>query len=107
MPDDFATSYVPRAYNLPLRSLSTSTPSSFSDASILKGQWKKLDATFTTDRINAHGLVSKDAYITCYGGETARIAMSVLRTRDIVASSVKGGYPTLRRDSALADECAG
>lgn len=97
-PDDFATSHVPGAYNLPLRSSSASSPSPFSEASVLESQWKELEATFTADRINAHDLVGKDVYVMCYGGDTARVATSVLRARGISATSVKGGYAALRKE---------
>lgn len=97
-PDDFAASHVPGAYNLPLRSSSASSPSPFSEASVLESQWKELEATFTPDRINAHDLVGKDVYVMCYGGDTARVATSVLRARGIAASSVRGGYSALRKE---------
>lgn len=96
-PNDFAASHVPGAYNLPLRSSSASTLSPFLDASVLESQWKELEATFTSDRINAHDLVGKDVYVMCYSGDTARVATSVLRARGISASSVKGGYSSLRK----------
>lgn len=97
-PDDFAASHVPGAYNLPLHSSSAATPSPFSEASVLESQWKELEATFTLDRINAHDLVGKDVYVMCYGGDTARVATSVLRARGISAHSVKGGYSALRKE---------
>ena len=65
---------------------------------MLESQWKELEATFTLDRINAHDLVGKDVYIMCYGGDTARVATSVLRQRGIQACSVKGGHEALRRE---------
>jgi cysteine synthase A len=98
-PNDFATSHVPGAYNLPLRSLSASTPSPFSDASVLESQWKELEVTFTTDRVNAHDLVGKDVHVVCYSGDTARVATSVLRARGIAAYSLRGGHTTLLRQT--------
>ena len=65
---------------------------------MLESQWKELEATFTADRINAHDLVGKDVYVICYGGDTARVATSVLRARGISAHSVKGGHAALRRE---------
>ncbi|KAL6703419.1 hypothetical protein ACN47E_009678 [Coniothyrium glycines] len=97
-PDHFNASHVPGAYNLPLQSSGASTPSPFFDASVLQRQWKELDSTFTTDRINAHDLSGKDVYILCYNGDTARVATSILRARGISASSVKGGYTALRSE---------
>ncbi|KAF3052048.1 hypothetical protein E8E11_005227 [Didymella keratinophila] len=97
-PNDFAASHVPGAYNLPLRSSGPSTPSPFSEASVLESQWTELEATFTPDRINAHDLNGKDVYVMCYGGDTARVATSMLRARGVSASSVKGGYSALRTE---------
>jgi hypothetical protein len=65
---------------------------------VLESQWTELEATFTSDRINAHDLNGKDVYVMCYGGDTARVATSVLRARGIPASSVKGGYSALRKE---------
>ena len=75
-----------------------STPSPFLDAAVLEKQWRELEATFTPDRINAHDLVGKNVYIVCYGGDTARVATSVLRAKAISASSVKGGITALRQE---------
>jgi rhodanese-related sulfurtransferase len=97
-PQDFAAGHVPGALNLPLRSLSPSAPGPFSDAQVLESQWRELDGTFTLDRITAHDLPGKNVFVMCYGGDTARVATSVLRARGIAASNVKGGYAALRRD---------
>ncbi|KAF7680090.1 hypothetical protein GT037_001741 [Alternaria burnsii] len=97
-PEDFVTSHIPGSYNLPLQSLNASTPSPFLDAVVLEKQWRELEATFTPDRINAHDLAGKNVYIVCYGGDTARVATSVLRAKAISASSVKGGITALRQE---------
>jgi rhodanese-related sulfurtransferase len=97
-PEDFVTSHIPGSYNLPLQSLNASTPSPFSDATVLENQWKELESTFTNERINAHDLAGKDVYIVCYSGDTARVATSVLRARAISANSVKGGIAALREE---------
>ncbi|KAL1799473.1 hypothetical protein ACET3X_003510 [Alternaria dauci] len=97
-PEDFATSHIPGSYNLPLQSLNASTPSPFSDATVLEQQWRELEATFTPERISAHDLVGKNVYIVCYDGDTARVATSVLRAKAILASSVKGGITALRQE---------
>ncbi|KAH6881709.1 tryptophan synthase beta subunit-like PLP-dependent enzyme [Alternaria rosae] len=97
-PEDFVTSHIPGSYNLPLQSLNASTPSPFSDAAVLEKQWKELESTFTNERISAHDLAGKDVYIVCYGGDTARVATSVLRAKAISARSVKGGITALREE---------
>ncbi|KAH7396398.1 cysteine synthase-like protein B [Pyrenochaeta sp. MPI-SDFR-AT-0127] len=97
-PSDFILSHIPGAYNLPLQSSNTSTPSPFSDAAILESQWKELVATFTSDRISAYDLPGKNVCIVCYNGDTARVATSVLRAKGIAASSIKGGYEAFKRE---------
>ncbi|CAN9227118.1 unnamed protein product [Alternaria alternata] len=97
-PEDFVASHIPGSYNLPLQNLNASTPSPFLDAAVLEKQWRELEATFTPDRINAHDLIGKNVYIVCYGGDTARVATSVLRAKAISASSVKGGITALRQE---------
>lgn len=57
-----------------------------------------MESTFTSERISAHDLAGKDVYIVCYGGDTARVATSVLRAKAISASSVKGGITALREE---------
>ncbi|KAG9193674.1 cysteine synthase [Alternaria panax] len=97
-PEDFVTSHIPGSFNLPLQSLNASTLNPFADATVLEKQWRELEATFTPERINAHELAGKSVYIVCYGGDTARVATSVLRAKAISASSVKGGITALRQE---------
>ena len=97
-PEDFITCHIPGSHNVPLQSCNASTPSPFFDAKVLEEQWKELEATFTSDRINAHDLPGTDVYIICYNGDTARVATSVLRAKGISASSVKGGIMALRKE---------
>ena len=94
-PDDFLATNIPGSYNLPLQSLTSSTPSPFFDAAILERQWKELDDMLSHNTISAYDLAGKNVGVICYDGDTARVATSVLRAKDISASSIKGGFRTL------------
>ncbi|CAO2647204.1 Nn.00g081260.m01.CDS01 [Neocucurbitaria sp. VM-36] len=96
-PSNFIASQISGAYNLPLQNLKISTPSPFSDATVLESQWRDLEAMLTSDRINAHDLSGKNVCLICYNGDTARIATSILRSKSIIAISIKGGYGALKR----------
>jgi rhodanese-related sulfurtransferase len=91
-PDEFIANQISGSYNLPLQSLSASTPSPFFDADMLVKQWKELDAMFSQNTISAYDLADKNVGVICYNGDTARVATSVLRAKGIAASSIKGGY---------------
>lgn len=95
-PLDFVACQIPGAYNLPLQSVKSSSPSPFSEAAVLESQWRDLEAMFTSDRINAYDLSGKTVCMICYNGDTARVATSVLRAKGIVAVSIRGGYAALK-----------
>lgn len=97
-PDDFIMSNIPGSYNLPLQSLTATTPSPFFDADVLERQWKELDAMLSVNTISAYDLSDKNVGVICYGGDTARVATSVLRARGITASSIKGGFRALAEE---------
>lgn len=91
-------SNVPGSYNLPLQSLTVATLSPFFDANVLERQWKELDAMLSMNTISAYDLSGKNVGVICYGGDTARVATSVLRARGITASSIKGGFRALTEE---------
>lgn len=108
-PDDFISNSIPGSYNLPLQSLSSSTPSPFFDATTLEQQWKELDGMLSMNTISAYDLAGKNVGVICYNGDTARAATSVLRAKGITASSIKGGFqaltkqlPSLQRTSRVS-----
>lgn len=82
---------------MPLQSLSSSTPSPFFDAAILEQQWKELDGMLSVNKIGAYDLAGKNVGVICYHGDTARVATSVLRSKGITASSIKGGFQALSK----------
>lgn len=88
--EDFADHHLPGAISRPLSSLDSSTPSPFSDPAVMEAQWKELESVFdlTTVGLLKHaGCV----WLVCYGGDTSRVATSVLRAKGVTASSLKGG----------------
>jgi hypothetical protein len=48
--------------------------------------------------INAYDLSGKNVGVICYGGDTARVATSILRAKGIAASSIKGGFLALAQE---------
>lgn len=94
-PKDFIANSIPGSYNLPLRSLTSSTPSPFIDAKVMERQWKELDSMLSHNTISAYDLADKNVVVICYDGDVARVATSVLQHKGIAASSVKGGYCAL------------
>lgn len=94
-PKDFVANNIPASYNLPIQSLTSSTPSPFFDATTLERQWKELDEMLSQNTIHAYDLADNEVLVICYDGDVARVATSVLRHRGIAASSVKGGFRAL------------
>jgi rhodanese-related sulfurtransferase len=97
-PEDYMTGHIPGSYNIPLKCLNASTLSPFFDAATLERQWKELEAMFTSDHINTHELIGKKVHIICYDGNTARMATSDLRAKDISASCIKGGITAIKKE---------
>lgn len=92
--EDFADRHLPGSISRPLSSLGSATPSPFSDPMVLEKQWKELESVFdpTTLGLLKHaGCV----WLVCYGGDTSRVATSVLRAKGITANSLKGGMTGL------------
>ena len=114
-PADFAQWHLPSAVNVPLSSLTASTPNPFSDPSTLKEEWCELEALTEGDKemaaqlepiSNSSGqgpltpstLHNRNVTLHCYNGDTARVATSVLRAREIDAYSIKGGVRAILRE---------
>lgn len=92
---DFRAWHLPESINLPLVSVGSHTPSPFSDPGVLEAQWVELEQIFHDDRRVAD-LRSAHVLVVCYDGDTARVATSVLRPKNVEADSVRGGYRALR-----------
>lgn len=92
---DFQAWHLPQSINLPLASVSPQTPSPFSDPAVLEAQWVELEQIFHDDSV-VSDLGSAHVVVLCYGGDSARVATSVLRNRGVEADSVRGGYRALK-----------
>lgn len=90
----FADHHLPGAISRPLSSHDSLTPSPFSDPAVLERQWKELESVFDLTTI---GLLKRAGcvWLVCYGGDTSRVATSVLRAKGVSASSLKGGMLAL------------
>lgn len=86
----FADYHLPGAISRPLSSHDSSTPSPFSDPTVLETQWKELESVFDLTTL---GLLKRAGcvWLVCYGGDTSRVATSVLRAKGVSANSLKGG----------------
>lgn len=86
----FADHHLPGSISRPLSSLDVETPSPFSDPMVLEKQWKELESVFDLTTI---GLLKQAGcvWLLCYGGDTSRVATSVLRAKGVTANSLKGG----------------
>lgn len=100
----FADHHLPGAISRPLSSLYSSTSSPFSDPTVMESQWKELESVFDPTTL---GLLKRAGHVwlVCYGGDTSRVATSVLRAKGVTANSLKGGMLALM--SAARDGNAG
>lgn len=86
----FADYHLLGSISRPLASLDSSTPSPFSDPMVMERQWRELESVFdptTTGLLRRAGCV----WLVCYGGDSSRVATSVLRAKGVTANSLKGG----------------
>jgi rhodanese-related sulfurtransferase len=94
--DDFEACHVQGSVNLPLHSLTSSSPSPFADARVLEQQWRELNGKLLEIDGEADQLAllrdRNKILVICYTGNTARIATSILRARKAEAFSLKGGF---------------
>ncbi|KAJ3457587.1 hypothetical protein MRS44_014728 [Fusarium solani] len=95
-PDDFGAFHLPGSVNMPFTQ--QSTPSPFSDAKILESLWQRLEATFKAPSQELKTLLQdKRILLTCYDGDSARVATSVLRAKSYEADSIRGGFTALSK----------
>lgn len=95
-PQDFKNFHLPSSINMPF--VHDSTPSPFSDAKLLESLWKALEDTFKTPKPEMRSLLQgKKVLLTCYDGDSARVATSVLRAKGYEADSIKGGFMALNK----------
>ncbi|KAI3587593.1 tryptophan synthase beta subunit-like PLP-dependent enzyme [Fusarium oxysporum f. sp. albedinis] len=95
-PDDFSMFHLPGAVNMPF--VQDGTPSPFSDAKLLESLWKNLDGAFKAPGTEVQSLLSgRRILLTCYDGDSARVATSVLRAKGYEADSIRGGFQALNK----------
>ena len=99
-PTDFAIGHLPGAINIPLSSLQASDVSPYEDSALLETQWVELECLFGGGEPGAEkwrDFEGRHAVLVCYGGDTAKVASSVLRARGVEAVSVRGGMAGITR----------
>ncbi|KAF5562063.1 cysteine synthase A [Fusarium phyllophilum] len=95
-PDDFNMFHLPSAVSMPF--VRDGTPSPFSDAKLLESLWKNLEEAFKTPGAELQSLLSgRRILLTCYDGDSARVATSVLRAKGYEADSIRGGFQALNK----------
>lgn len=100
-PQDFSNFHLPGAVNIPF--VNDNTPSPFSDAKLLETLWKSLEDTFKKPDQDLQSLLQgRRILLTCYDGDSARVATSVLRAKGYESDSIRGGFQALNkmRDSS-------
>ncbi|KAM0078639.1 hypothetical protein ACKRZS_009364 [Fusarium odoratissimum] len=102
-PDDFSMFHLPGAVNMPF--VQDGTPSPFSDAKLLESLWKNLDGAFKAPGAEVQPLLSgRRVLLTCYDGDSARVATSVLRAKGYEADSIRGGFQALNKMRQSSNE---
>ncbi|KAF4344297.1 cysteine synthase A [Fusarium beomiforme] len=95
-PQDFSNFHLPGAVNLPF--VWDDTPSPFSNAKLLESLWTSLEDTFKNPGPEIQSLLNgRKILLTCYDGDSARVATSVLRAKGHEADSIRGGFQALNK----------
>ncbi|CAK1358241.1 uncharacterized protein RHO25_007692 [Cercospora beticola] len=95
---DYLTFHLPTppSLNIPLRTLSPTSPSPFFTPDLLSTQWRELESLFSESYLQSQ-FQNRKILCLCYDGDTARVATSVLRAKGFEAESVKGGHRALEK----------
>ncbi|KAF4960962.1 hypothetical protein FGADI_612 [Fusarium gaditjirri] len=94
--DDFSMFHLPGAVNMPF--VQDGTPSPFTDAKLLESLWKNLEGAFKVPGEELQSLLNgRRVLLTCYDGDSARVATSVLRAKGYEADSIRGGFQALNK----------
>lgn len=95
-PGDFKNFQLPGSVNMPF--VNPSTPGPFSDSKTLESLWQRLEETFKSPSQEIQSLLcDKRILLTCYDGDSARVATSVLRANGYEADSIRGGFMALSK----------
>ncbi|KAF5673427.1 cysteine synthase A [Fusarium heterosporum] len=93
---DFNSFHLPGAVNMPLVHDKISSP--FSDAKLLESLWGTLEETFKAPEPEMQTLLhNRRILLTCYDGDSARVATSILRAWGYEADSIRGGFLALNK----------
>lgn len=104
-PADFSRWSLPHAINVPLETLDENNLRPFSNSKILEKQWSELAAVLEEKKDSLIAAAQgRDVVLVCYDGDTARIATSILRAKNIEAFSIRGGVRELRRTWDLMEK---
>lgn len=91
---DFEEFHVPGSTNVPF--VEGDQPSPFSDPTVLKTLWTRLEDTFKIPNQDIQSLIqSKRVLLLCYDGDSSRVANSVLRAKGYETESIRGGFNVL------------
>ncbi|KAF2217188.1 hypothetical protein CERZMDRAFT_81138 [Cercospora zeae-maydis SCOH1-5] len=82
--------------NIPLQTLSPTSPSPFFNPTLLSAQWRELNTLFSESYLQSQ-FSHRKILCLCYDGDTSRIACSILRAKGFEAESVKGGWRALEK----------
>jgi rhodanese-related sulfurtransferase len=89
--EDFNKSHIPGSTNLELGA--RDAPNPYKDPATMRAQFTLLDSTLATnDKTVWPKLQESVVMVISYKGHTARLALSILRSRGIKAHCVIGGY---------------
>ncbi|KAJ4263095.1 hypothetical protein NW762_006713 [Fusarium torreyae] len=95
-PQDFDNFHLPGAVNMPF--VHADVPSPFSDAKLLESLWKTFEDSFKAPGNDVQSLLQgRRVLLTCYDGDSARVATSVLRAKGYEADSIRGGFQALNK----------
>ncbi|KAF4983408.1 hypothetical protein FZEAL_1137 [Fusarium zealandicum] len=95
-PPDYEAFHLPGSVNMPFAQ--ESTPSPFYDPKVLESLWRRLEETFKSPSEDLQALLqNKRILLTCYDGDSSRVATSVLRAKGYGAESIRGGFLALRK----------
>ncbi|KAM0558245.1 hypothetical protein ACHAPJ_004933 [Fusarium lateritium] len=95
-PQDFDNFHLPGAVNMPF--VQADVPSPFSDAKLLETLWRTFEDSFKAPGNEIQSLLQgRRVLLTCYDGDSARVATSVLRAKGYEADSIRGGFQALNK----------
>ncbi|PWN53727.1 tryptophan synthase beta subunit-like PLP-dependent enzyme [Violaceomyces palustris] len=119
---EFAEAHLAHACSTPLSSLQKDDPSPYEDAVLLATQWTELKARFlpeagpvkhtcsdtgplvetlpVAEMVSCLRQSGREALVIDYDGETAKVAVSVLRKAGVKAFSVRGGMKAMKMEGA-------